>query len=247
MFITLAGTQGGGKSSICKIFVEKYGFEHIKVSNVMRKMAEERGISILEMNQLAETDPSFDKEVDAYTAQIAQQLESENKNAIFDSRMAWHFVPSSVKVFLDANEVVRAERILGDKTRGSVEIYSQLDQTIKSIRERLLSENVRYKKYYHVDNLDMSNYDVVLDSTHKSPEELAEEIISFAKASGQWKDDVNEFLNRKVTVSVSAGFYPRLKGNVITGIVTAMNDVGITIDEDIFLAYSHINDITIVD
>ena len=93
----------------------------------------------------------------------------------------------------------------------------------------------------------MSNYDVVLDSTHKSPEELAEEIIAYAKSTGQWQDDVNTFLNRRVKVSVAAGFYPTIKNNEIMGTVTAMNDIGITIDEKLLLSYAHINDITIID
>ena len=100
--------------------------------------------------------------------------------------MAWHFVPNSIKVFITADERVRAERILNDGTRGSVENFDKIEETISSINSRMKSENERYKKYYGVDNLDMSNYDLILDSSNKSPDELAEEIVTYAKERDLW-------------------------------------------------------------
>ena len=186
MFITIAGSQGSGKSTICKILEKKYGFQHVKISQIMRKMAEQRNITILEMNQLAELDPEIDKLIDQTSIDISNELLKANKHAIFDSRMAWHFVPNSIKVYVTADERVRAERILNDDTRGSVENFDKIDETISSINNRMLSENARYKKYYGVDNLDMSNYDLVLDSSNKTPEELAEEIVNYAKENNVW-------------------------------------------------------------
>ena len=218
MFITLAGTQGSGKSTLCKIFVEKYGFELIKVSGIMRQLALERGVSILQMN--------------------------ENKNAIFDSRMAWHFVPHSIKVFLTADERTRAERILQDDTRGAVETFEHIDHTIVSIRNRLKLENERYKKVYNVDNLDMSNYDIVLDSTHKSPDELADEVVAYAKAHHMWIEQNNDdLLYKRVKVTLPADYYPSIQDNCISGVVTSVDENGITIDDKEYLAFSHINSI----
>lgn len=186
MFITIAGSQGSGKSTICKILEKKYGLQHVKISQIMRKMAEQRNITILEMNQLAELDPEIDKLIDQASIDISNEFLKQNKHAIFDSRMAWHFVPNSIKVYITADERVRAERILNDGTRGNIENFDKIDETISSINNRMLSENSRYKKYYGVDNLDMSNYDLVLDSSNKTPDELAEEIVNYAKEKNLW-------------------------------------------------------------
>ena len=186
MFITIAGTQGSGKSTVCKVLEKKYGLQHVKISHIMRKMAEEKNITILEMNQLAEIDPEIDKMIDQATIELSNEFLRANKHAIFDSRMAWHFVPNSIKVFITADERVRAERILNDGTRGSVENFDKIEETISSINSRMKSENERYKKYYGVDNLDMSNYDLILDSSNKSPDELAEEIVTYAKERDLW-------------------------------------------------------------
>ena len=244
MFITLAGTQGSGKSTLCKIFVEKYGFELIKVSGIMRQLALERGVSILQMNEIAEKDPNIDKMIDEETTRIANKLAFENKNAIFDSRMAWHFVPHSIKVFLTADERTRAERILQDDTRGAVETFEHIDHTIVSIRNRLKLENERYKKVYNVDNLDMSNYDIVLDSTHKSPDELADEVVAYAKAHHMWIEQNNDdLLYKRVKVTLPADYYPSIQDNCISGVVTSVDENGITIDDKEYLAFSHINSI----
>ncbi len=52
MHITLTGNLGSGKSTICKILREEYGFEIYSTGTVQRKIAEEFGVSVLEMNKL---------------------------------------------------------------------------------------------------------------------------------------------------------------------------------------------------
>ena len=57
------------------------------------------------------------------------------------------------------------------------ENYKTLDEAIEKLKERRESEKLRYKAFYHVDITDMSNYDCVIDTTDKTPEEVAELII----------------------------------------------------------------------
>ena len=106
MNITITGNLGSGKSSIGKILKEK-GYEIVSTGNIFRQLAMDKGLSVEEFNrQVNEAtrngDRSVDKMIDDTTAKIGR----ERDNIMFDSRLAWHFVPDSFKVFVitDINE-----------------------------------------------------------------------------------------------------------------------------------------------
>jgi len=42
---------------------------------------------------------------------------------------------------------------------------------------RMTEDSDRYKKFYQVDYLDRSNYDLVVDTTGKTPEAITQEIL----------------------------------------------------------------------
>ena len=48
---------------------------------------------------------------------------------------------------------------------------------MKDIKYRYEQENMRYLKTYNVRRDDMSNYDLVIDTTNKLPEEVANIIL----------------------------------------------------------------------
>ena len=48
---------------------------------------------------------------------------------------------------------------------------------IKDIKYRYEQENMRYLKTYNVRRDDMSNYDLVIDTTRKAPQEVASIIL----------------------------------------------------------------------
>ena len=96
MHISLAGSLGSGKSTLAKIFCPKYGFEHYYTGAIMRALAEERGMSALEFNQMCENDPSAEYMIDNKNTEVSRARKDDN--ILFDSRMAWHFAESSFKV-----------------------------------------------------------------------------------------------------------------------------------------------------
>ena len=95
--------------------------------------------------------------------------------------MAWFFIPTSFKVFLKTNIVVSAKRISGDQRRIN-ENYESIQEAALKIVERKKSEVKRYKQYYGVDCLDLTNYDLIIDTTEISPDEVCDIILKeFAK------------------------------------------------------------------
>ncbi len=193
MHITLTGNLGSGKSTICEILNKKYGFEIYSTGKIQRKMAEERGMDVLEMNKHMGGDIAYDRMIDDATAKTAR--ENTDKNIVFDSRLAWNFVEKSFKVFLTVSLDVASERVFNDKKRGEVENYETLEECRKRLVARANSEDERFKRYYSLDYLNFNNYDLVLDSSHCTPEFLAETIVKFAaEAEGKQRADRNTVL-----------------------------------------------------
>ena len=61
MQISICGTPGSGKSTVAKIIADKLKYKYYSVGALRRKMAEKRGLTIYEFNQLKEdTDTEFD-------------------------------------------------------------------------------------------------------------------------------------------------------------------------------------------
>ena len=180
MHITLTGNLGSGKSTICKILDNEYKYEIYSTGTVQRKLAQELGISVLEMNQLMCTDHKYDKMIDDTTARISR--ENPEKPIVFDSRLAWNFVETSFKVFLSVSLDVAANRVYGDN-RGDVEKYASVEDAKQQLKLRAETEDQRYKDIYGVDYFNFNNYNLVLDSTFCTPELLAKVILEEARNS----------------------------------------------------------------
>ena len=64
MIITISGKAGSGKSTVAKMLSERLRLKHYSIGDLMRAMAKEKGMSLLEFNKLAEKDKSIDLELD---------------------------------------------------------------------------------------------------------------------------------------------------------------------------------------
>jgi len=177
MIITISGRPGSGKSTIAKAVAEKLGLTHYSTGDFLREMAMERGMTLPDLNKLAEKDRSIDYELD----KRQEMLGKEEDNFIIDSRIGFHFIPRSVKIFLDVSGDAGAERIFSQKRKEEKENTS-VQKTKEAIKKRIASERLRYKKYYNIDYFDMKNYDAVVDTSYKTIENVVDEVIKAAKA-----------------------------------------------------------------
>ena len=178
MIITLNGIPGSGKSAVGKRVAEKLHYEFMSMGMLRRKMAEDLGITLEELNRRGEEDPSSDRIVDEYQ----EKLGRERDNLIIDGKTSWYFIPHSVKVFLTADYETCAERIMGDDRK--VEQFRSIDEAVASIKNRMASDNRRYMKYYGMeDAYDHKHYDLVVDTSHLTIDEVVQKVLDFVTAS----------------------------------------------------------------
>ena len=166
--ITITGDLGSGKSAVSRILCDRTGFTYVSTGRIQRQLAEELGLDTLEMNRRADVDPSIDERIDGIFAELGKKAEGY----IVDSRMAWFFLPDSFKVFLKIDVRLAATRILSDPNRSS-EQYDSIEDAIPKILARKQSENERFLKKYGADGTNLDNFDLVVDTGNRTPDEVA--------------------------------------------------------------------------
>lgn len=184
MHITLTGNLGSGKSTVCRLLEAKYGFEVFSTGKVIRSIADDMGISVLEMNELMSKDSKYDHMIDDRTAAISR--ENPDKQILFDSRLAWHFVEKSFKAFLSVDLAEAARRVYADASRGDVETYKDEADAAKQLSARAANEDARYEELYGIHYFDFNNYNLVLDSSFLPPERVADALIGEARSCDNW-------------------------------------------------------------
>ncbi len=174
MKITISGTPGSGKSTVAKKLAEKLGLRHFSAGDFQRDLAKEKGVTPLELAKMAEADPEIDKKTDSW----AEAVGEADDNFVMDSRLAFNFIPDSVKIFLDVSEDDAARRIYHDMRPEEKENTTQ-GATYESIKKREESEKKRYQQYYGIDYTNPDNYDLVIDTTEVPVAEVVKKILKF--------------------------------------------------------------------
>lgn len=178
--ISLAGDLGSGKSTVSKLLIDSLGMEYYSTGTICRAVAAKHGMTVVEMNVYMETHPELDREID--DGLVA--LSDVDKPLLIDSRMAWHFVRGTFRVYLSTEVAVSAARIFG--AGRAEEQFASVEETEAKIRERRDSEKKRFLEFYGVNNKDLFNYDLILDTTYAAPDEIAARISTAFRA---WQED----------------------------------------------------------
>jgi CMP/dCMP kinase len=175
MIITVAGNPGSGKSSLVREIAEKLGIKRHSVGNFRREMARKRGMTLAQLNALGEKEEFTDKEADDWQINIGKTED----NFIIEGRLSYHFIPNSIKIFLDVSPQVGSRRIMHEKREE--ELMGHQEEAIKMWHERVDSDIKRYKKYYNINPYDKKHFDLVIDTTSLSKEETLKKVLEFIK------------------------------------------------------------------
>jgi cytidylate kinase len=174
VLITISGLPGSGTTSVSRHVADALGLERVPGGEVFRQMAAEAGMSLAEFGEHAQSHPEIDHELDRRLTEHARE-----GSCVIESRLAGWLATraglSAVRVWVDCDEHIRAERVAGrDGT--------SVEQALADSRARADLEHARYRAFYDIDLSDRSAYDLVLDSSNATVAALAKEIITAARA-----------------------------------------------------------------
>ena len=192
MLISITGRLGSGKSTVCNIMKERYGFEIFSTGTINREYARRLGISTLELNKRLNDDPSLDHEIDGTVTKLSE--ERKDDKLIFDSRMAWHFAKNTFKIFLTIDAMEAAKRVMLNQ-RGAEEHYDSVEEACEKLVERSRVERDRFVDIYGVDYYDYNNFNIVIDTTSRTPEEIVAIIMENYEA---YSADAGSFMSPKI-------------------------------------------------
>jgi cytidylate kinase len=161
MLITVSGPGGSGKSTLAASLADRLGYEHVSGGDIFRTIAEERGVTPLQLNRMAEEDDAIDRDLDRRLRSTAR----DHDDLVLESRLSGWMAGeyADLRVWLDAPLEVRAARI-GEREGKPV------SQAREETRARADSEASRYEAYYGIDINERSIYDLVVNTARWGPE-----------------------------------------------------------------------------
>lgn len=171
--ISLAGDLASGKGTVSKILMQKLNYGVYRNGEYFRSLAKKMHMTVTEFNKYVVEHPEIDQQIEKSAAEYAK----DHNNFIIDARLGWYAVPESFKVYLTVDINEAAKRAFYDKNRKDTENLATIEEQKKDMIERSRIENERYWEIYHVRKDNMKNYDLVIDTSKITPEEVADKII----------------------------------------------------------------------
>lgn len=173
MLITVSGPAGSGKSTLAENLADALGYDHVSGGDIFRALADERGVSLVELNQQAETDDQIDRDLDRRLRTTARKED----DLVLESRLAGWMAGdyADLKLWLDAPIDVRATRIAD---REEKPVTDAKDET----EARADSEARRYEEYYGIDIEDRSIYDLSINTARWDETGVLDLIIGAVEA-----------------------------------------------------------------
>ncbi|MEJ2252477.1 MAG: AAA family ATPase [Candidatus Lokiarchaeota archaeon] len=173
MIIIISGLHGTGKSTVGNILAKKLNLKYYSTGQAFRELAKEKVMSLKEFNKFVEEHSEIDKTLDNKVLQKAQQED----NIVIDSQIGGYLLKDLAdhKILLKCPLEIRVKRMV---ERDDSLYHEKLEET--KVREQ--SEMDRFKDLYDIDlsdeNKQQELYDIIIDTSNLSIEEVVEKILS---------------------------------------------------------------------
>ncbi len=162
--ITISGFSSSGKSTVGKALAEEFDLEHVSAGTFFRKWAKEEGLTIEQFceKRTEEDDIKLDK------ATLRRGLKG---NVVLDGRLTGWVLGdhADLRIWIGSPRDFRA-KLMALREEWSFEKANE------ELVKRDNADKKAYKKAYGID-LEDDIYDIVIENTFSTPEELQKEAI----------------------------------------------------------------------
>jgi len=170
--IAISGRSGCGNTTVSKMAADALGLRFINFT--FRSLAQERGLDLKTVLELASTDESWDREVDARQVALAR----EDGGCVLGSRLAiWMLKEADLKVYLTASAQTRAQRIVNREG-------GNLDEVAAFTAERDRQDHGRYLQLYNIDTDNYDFADLIIETGDITPQQIVDLIVKKASEIG---------------------------------------------------------------
>lgn len=105
--ITIFGKAGTGTTSVGKVLANSSGYIFLSSGDIFRHKAGELGLELNNFEKLCLRNFNYDIKLDSYVAEFGKK----NGDCVVESRLAYHFIPGSIKVKLICDHITRIKRV----------------------------------------------------------------------------------------------------------------------------------------
>jgi cytidylate kinase len=167
--ITIFGLAGTGTSSVGKRLASELSYTYFSSGQLFRQKAESLGMDLYSFDALVKTRPEYDRDLDQTIASFGKT----HDNFIVESRLAWYFIPDSIKIKLTCDFDERVRRVA---RRDNVTFDYARDKTL----QREADGVERYAKAYGITDFAPDKiFELVIDSTHTPVKDIVAHIQQY--------------------------------------------------------------------
>lgn len=176
-----------GQDEVLKKIIENNEYRSIIIKTISK--IQKNNIDLNDINKISELNNSeifaelrniIDKIIEDNTKAIGEEInqkERPNEIWIFDSRIAFNYIPNAFSVKLTVSSTEAARRLINDTSRGEEDRYKTIEEAEIAREERRIGEIKRYKEKYGINLEDDSNFDLIIDTTFAEIKDIAKTIL----------------------------------------------------------------------
>ncbi|MEM1610667.1 MAG: AAA family ATPase [Sulfolobales archaeon] len=154
LVIAISGPPGSGKSTLASAIARRLGLRYHSTGAIFRRIASEKGVSVEELDRIAEKDPSIDLAIDSKAKEEAMR-----GSVVVEGHIATWMVKdyADLLIYVTASIETRAKRVAA---RDGISI----EEARRRIEIREESMRRRFKNLYSIDISDLSIHDIIINT-----------------------------------------------------------------------------------